>query len=114
LTDQVIRKEYLTRDKFKALFRSIFGKEYPDTLKALIEHAEDMRDTGMHGHATTQPDMRKAIHDVFAYAQQFNAYVEGIAAFKPFGDLRGFKGRAENLDKTTTRWILKGIGFTIG
>ncbi len=102
-TDAIVRKEHLTRDEFKALFKAVFGKEFPSTLATLIEHAEGMRDTGMHGRETGEADMRQAIHDVFDYARQFNALVYGLAGFQPFGDLRGFKGRAENLDKATAR-----------
>ena len=80
----------------------MFGQEFPPALVTLIEHAEEMRDTGMHGRESTEPDMRQAIHDVFDYANRFNALVNGLAGFEPFGDLRGFKGRGENLDKATT------------
>jgi hypothetical protein len=113
LTDAIIRKEYLTREGFKILFKAVFSEEFPDSLAEAITHAEEMRDTGMHGRETTESEMRRAIHDVYEYAKTFNGLVEGIAGFKPFGDLRGFKGRAENLDKATTRLMLKGLGFTI-
>jgi hypothetical protein len=113
LTSHVVRKQYITRDSFKRLFAAVFGQDYPDALAALVEHAEEMRDTGMHGGDTAEPQMRQAIHDVFEYAQQFNALVTGIAGFQPFGDLRGFKGRGENLDKDTTRFVLKGIGLDV-
>jgi len=38
-----------------------------------------------------------------------NEFVFQIAGFKPFGSLKGFKGRAEPLDKATTKWLLKGM-----
>lgn len=113
LTDEIVRKEHLTRDGFKQLFKVIFDAEFPEALAELIGHAEDMRDTGMHGGETTESQMRQAIHDIFEYAKLFNAVVYELAGFTPFGDLRGFKGRQENLDKATTRMILKGIGFSI-
>ncbi len=62
---------------------------------------------------TSDADMRRAIHDVFEYAKAFNTVVDGLGQFKPFGDLRGFKGRGVNLDKKTTRLILKGIGLKV-
>jgi hypothetical protein len=112
-TDEVVRKEYLTRAGFKTLFKAVFDEDFPDSLSTLIEHAEQMRDTGMHGRETSDADMRRAIHDVFAYAREFNALVNRLEGFQPFGDLRGFKGRAESLEKRTTRWILKGMGFSV-
>ena len=38
---------------------------------------------------------------------------DGQAEFRPFGDLRGFKGRGQPLERTTTRWVLKGMGMGI-
>jgi hypothetical protein len=113
LTDEIIRKEYVTRDGFKQLFKNVYGQDFPDALSKMIEHAEEMRDTGMHGKETDDADLRQAIHDVFEYAKGLNATINGLSGFEPFGDLRGFKGRGENMDKETTRWILKGIGFSI-
>lgn len=112
-TDKIVRKEYLTRDEFKKVFQAVFAHEFPDRLTKLIEHAEEMRDTGMHGRETTAVGMRQAIHDVFEYAREFNTVVSGLAGFQPFGDLRGFKGRQEGIDVPTTRWILKGMGFRV-
>lgn len=35
-----------------------------------------------------------------------------VAGFKRFTtDLRGFTGRAESLDASTTQWLMKGLGF---
>ena len=65
----------------------------------------------MQGKQATAANLRKAIHDVFEYAKEFNNLVSSLEGFKPFGDLRGFKGRRENMDKNSTRWILKGLGF---
>jgi hypothetical protein len=113
LTDEIIRKEYVTRDGFKQLFKNVYGQEFPDGLNKMIEHAEDMRDTEMHGKPAGDADLRQAIHDVFEYAKEFNRMISRLEGFEPFGDLRGFKGRGENMDKETTRWILKGLSFSI-
>jgi hypothetical protein len=50
---------------------------------------------------------------VLYYTDQINRFLEGRdVGFKPFvGDLRGFVGRLESLDTTTSKWILKGMGF---
>lgn len=112
-TDEVVHKEHLTRHGFKTLFKTVFGQDFPNELAELIQHAEGMRDTGMHGRETCDANMRQAIHDVFKYAHEFNILCNSLANFQPFGNLRGFKGRGENLDKETTRWILKGMGFSV-
>ena len=77
------------------------------------ERAEEIRDKVMHGKTTTDKEKREALASIIEYAERFNALVSGIAAFRPFGDLRGFKGRGQSLDKSTSRWLLKGMGFPI-
>lgn len=57
--------------------------------------------------------MRKTVLDVLLYAKKFNEFIYGIGSFKPFGSLIGFKGGTKTLDDSTSRWILKGIGFLI-
>ena len=55
----------------------------------------------------------EAIQDIFVYLKEFNEFVFNQAGFEPCGDLRGFTGRTEKLDKATTRWIPRGLGFKI-
>ena len=57
--------------------------------------------------------MREALVDVIEYAETLNAELKASAGFEPFGDLRGFKGRAKSLDDATSRLVLKGLGFTL-
>lgn len=49
--------------------------------------------------------------DILDYATGFNDFVYGIAGLRPFGQLKGFKGRAASLEKSTSRWVLRGVGF---
>lgn len=67
----------------------------------------------VHGKAVTDTELRSAIADVLDYAVLFNADVDAAAGFKPFGDMRGFKGRADSLDKRTTKWVMRGLGFGV-
>jgi hypothetical protein len=51
------------------------------------------------------------------YAEGMNGLISGRGrlGFKPFGgELRGFVGRLPHLGASTTRWILKGMGFDLG
>ena len=79
-----------------------------------IAEAEKVRDLILHGKQVSEVDKRKAVVDVLEYAKSFNAEVSRIAGFKPFGSLKGFKGRGQPLDKSTSRWVLKGVGLTTG
>lgn len=113
LVHNIVRKEYLTREKFRDLFGSVFSHSFPNVLTERMKHAQDMRDFGIHGQETSDREMRRAIHDVFQYARDFNNLALALGGFKPFGDLRGFKGRGGNLPRETTRWLLKGMGFSV-
>jgi hypothetical protein len=109
----IIKKQHLTRDLFKELFNSIYGVSIETYIAAKLTEAEKIRDRAIHGKEPRDKEMRKAISDVLIYAEQFNDFVEKAAQLKPFGDLRGFKGRGKPLEKSTTRWLLKGLGFAV-
>lgn len=58
--------------------------------------------------------LRNAIAAVLQYAEEINEQLEKKAGIKPFcNSLKGFKGRKTPLDRSTTRWVLKGMGFNI-
>ena len=113
VAQSVIQKQHITRDSFLDLFATVLGKPITPAIKAHLKFAEKTRDQVVHGKNVPDADLRKAIVEIIDYAKSFNTFVDGIAGFKPFGDLRGFKGRATPLEKKTTRWLLKGLGFTV-
>ncbi|OGU94287.1 MAG: hypothetical protein A2220_11085 [Ignavibacteria bacterium RIFOXYA2_FULL_35_10] len=113
LTWEAIENQYITRDKFREFFKVIFGKEIDSTLVNKVKDAEKIRDKIMHGKTSDNKERKQAIFDIIEYSEKFNAFVQNIAGFKPFGNLTGFKGRGKPLSKSTTRWILKGMGFGI-
>lgn len=110
---QVIQKQHLTRDSFRALFESLFGQSVKPSAAKKLKDAESVRDKVMHGSRPTDAMMRQAIVDVLDYAREFNDHVFTLSAFYPFGDLRGFHGRGERLSRPTTRLVLKGLGFIL-
>ena len=111
MTRRIIQTHHLTRNDFKLLFESLFGKPIKESAAAKIKAAESIRDKVMHGSEPTEANMRHAIVDVLDYVEEFNEHVFSLAGFYPFGDLRGFHGRGERLSPATTRLVLKGIGF---
>lgn len=113
VADAAVNCQYLTRDGFLALYKNVFGHPLSAATSAKIKDAEKIRDRVVHGKAVSDPDLRQAIVEVLEYAAAMNTDINSIAGFKPFGDLRGFKGRAQGLAKPTTRWLLKGLGFAI-
>lgn len=107
----VIDAHHMTRTDFHDRFEIVFGRSFPKDASVLLEGAEDVRDKVMHGKRPLEREKREAIAAVLDYAVKLNDVLGGIAGFRPFGDLRGFKGRGKSLPKATSRWILKGMGF---
>ena len=82
----------------------------PETI-AKIESAQKTRNKILHGKTVSDADKRRAIISILEYAEAFNEEVSAVAGFRPFGSLQGFRGAAQSLDKSTSRWVLKGIGL---
>ena len=59
----------------------------------------------------TPKEAREGLTSVLDFATEFNDFVSSLAGFRPFGKLRGYKGRKKPLPKATTRWILRGMGI---
>lgn len=108
-----VDNRHMTRDGFKELFKAIMGKSLKHSIIAKMKEAEKIRDKILHGKSVKDEDKRKAIADIIAYADLYNSFVFDIGGFKPFGPLQGFKGRGAPLDKSTSRWIVKGMGFEL-
>ncbi|MGE0294996.1 MAG: hypothetical protein AB7P97_21830 [Hyphomonadaceae bacterium] len=115
LTWTALDTQHITRDAFRKYFETIFGLALPRDVIEIIDPAETTRDRLMHGKDIDEAELREAISRVLHYATAMNRFLDDRrVGFRPFtGDLRGFVGRLESLDKATSRWILKGMGFNI-
>ncbi len=102
-----------TRDDFRELFERIFGKKFPKSLVDKIERAQQIRNNVLHGKTVKDRDYRMAIVSIVEYATEFNELCFNLGGFRPFGSLQGFKGAAASMDKSTSRWVLKGIGLQL-
>ena len=105
---------HMTRNGFRELYRKIFGQPLPDEIVESITRAEKIRDKILHGKGASDNDKRQAVMDVLNYAESYNEEIYRIAKFRPFGSMQGFKGRAKSHDRSTSRWILMGMGFSLG
>lgn len=111
LTRELIDKDHMSRGRFRDLFKIVFGKQIKKELLQKLSEAEGIRDKIAHGKQWTDAQARKSLIDIFEFAVGFNEFVQASAGFKPFSDLRGFKGRKQPLPKETTRWVLLGMGI---
>jgi hypothetical protein len=111
VADSMLYSLHVTRASFLELVANIFGKPLPDAVANKLKFAEGVRDKTVHGKGIAEAEARQALVDVLDYATEMNKFIEGIAGFRPFGDMRGFKGAAQPLEKSTTHWLLKGLGF---
>lgn len=112
---RIINKQHLTRTKFQDLYKNVFGRAIPKEALEEIQNAEKIRDQVIHGKTVSDDLLRKAIISCLRYSKIINSEISDMteAGFKPFGDMRGFKGRAESLDTRTTKWLMRGLGFSI-
>lgn len=111
---QGIQSHHITRDEFRKKFRVVFSADPAKAAQKDLAVAEKVRDAVMHGKSVNDAQKRDAVAAVFWYAEEINKQLDSVAGFKPFRpSLKGFKGRARSLDKNTTRWILKGMGFDL-
>jgi hypothetical protein len=105
--------QHMTRENFQEQFETVFGKPIPDDVRQELEAAEIVRDKILNGQRTQAKEKREAIDHVLSYAQAFNRFVNGLARLKPFAEQQGSNGCSESLNKSTTRWMLKGMGFSL-
>jgi hypothetical protein len=113
LAQSVMDSQHLTRDGFLEIYERVFGGKLPATISGKLKQAVKVRDRVVHGKSVNDAQMREAMYDVLEYAISVNDHLQKEAGYKPFGDLRGFKGRGTPLEKSTTRWLLKGLGFGV-
>jgi len=111
LARTAVNEQHMTRRGFREFYKSIFGTALPREMASKLGHAEEIRDKILHGKPVSEEDKRKAVVDIIRYAEITNDKLNTAAGFKPFGSLKGFKGRGQALDRSTSRWVLKGIGF---
>ncbi len=111
LAKKAIDGHPMHRDDFKNFYKAIFARNAKQATFCKLKEAATIRDRILHGKQVSEKDKRKAIVNILDFAVRFNHDLFEIAGFKPFGVLRGFKGAGKPLGKSTSRWVLKGIGF---
>jgi hypothetical protein len=110
--DAVQRWE-MTRAGFRQHFEEVLQTKFPHDLGEVLEEAEGIRDKVIHGYEVADVEHRRGAVRTLDYANGFRSLVETSAGFSPYGDLRGFTGRAQKLPKATSRLVLKGLEFPI-
>jgi hypothetical protein len=110
---RVMNFQHLTRDGFTEIYANVFGTPLSKTCASKLEEAEKVRERVIHGKSVDDNEMREAIADCLEYGDLLNTDVSGVSGFKPFEDMRGFKGRADSLDKRTKKWLMRGLGFGV-
>jgi hypothetical protein len=113
LARRAVQQTHMTRDGFREKFLIVYGKEIVASASGLLARAEAIRDMVLHGKGASDEQKRNAIAHVIEYAKELNGHVLGLGGPAPFGDLRGFAGAAQRHSTTTSRWILKGMGFQL-
>lgn len=105
--------QHMTRKSFVTLYETVFDLDLPKTAHDDLKNAEETRDRIMHGKGADDDTIRNAIARVLEYAVEINTQLHAKHGFKPYGSLQGFAGKSKKLDKRTSRFLLKGMGFAI-
>jgi hypothetical protein len=113
LTDIAVENWDTTKETFESKFELVFGKPIPTTILAQRKDAQKARNNVMHGKSVDEASKRKAIADVLDYSESLNKFVQAQADFEPFGKLTGITGAASALDASTSRFVLRGMGFSM-
>lgn len=108
---RILDKQHLTRAGFQTLFENIYG--HAPAGKGDLDKAETVRDRVIHGKEVKSTELREAVGDALDYSKALHEQIAGIAGFTPFGDMRGFSSKVVALDKATTKWVMKGMGFAV-
>lgn len=113
LARSAVTAHHMTRGGFSALYKVVFQFDPPKGAVAEITNAERTRDDVMHGKTVSDQRTRNAIASVLAYSVAMNEQLKNEHGMEPFGNLKGFSGRAKKLDAKTTRFMLKGMGLSL-
>lgn len=111
IAKSAVDRHHMTRKQFRDLYKTITGKSISEEAVSHAKDAEKIRDRILHGKNVSDSDKRQAVVSILQYANLLNEQVFEDAGFRPFGSMQGFKGRATALDKSTSKWVLKGIGL---
>jgi hypothetical protein len=103
----------MKRKEFSQMFKVIFDVDLPDDLTKLLREAEAIRDKNIHGKTVESSEQRICQVRVLDYYEGFHQLVRSTGVASPFDDLRGFKGAVQPLDRSTSRLVLKGLGFAM-
>lgn len=104
---------HMTRESFVSLYKTVFDISLPAAAHSDLTSAETTRDIVMHGKKASDDRIRNAIARVLEYAEAINNQLHQKYGLKPYGSLQGFAGKSKKLDKRTSRFLLKGMGFAI-
>lgn len=114
VAQSILDKQHITRDGFLELYKNTFDRELPDALRGNLSYAEKTRDRIIHGKEVDDARARRALTDVLDFAGGMESELLSAFGFSPFSDMRGLTGKAKSLDKSTSRLVMKGLGFAVG
>lgn len=108
---QAIDREPLYKDEFRVFFKKVFGKNISKKTEEILMPATNARNKIMHGFGASTAEKKRAVSAIMDYCVKFNEEMAEIGGFQPFGSLQGAIGASTFLDKSTTKWMLIGMGF---
>jgi len=109
--DSELEKQHFTTEKYRTVFKNVFGEGIPKEAIANLEKAQSVRNKLIHGKSTTEGMRREAIYFAIIYMNLVGIFVYKKIQKNPYGDLRGLAGKKKLLPAKSTIWMLKGLGI---
>lgn len=100
-------------DEFHYEYQTVFGSVIPESVSAIYGEANEVRRHFLSGKRVSSKDLCATVSQMLKYSDELDAFVYSDARIHPFSDLSKTKSRGAALDKNSTRWVLKGMGFPI-
>jgi hypothetical protein len=107
--DEELKERAFSRKSFRLSIKSLIGIDISSGDYRSLELAEAVRDTIFHGRITSDEKKREAISNCLKFIQAFGEKIRLETGKNPFSSLKGLTSRIRPLERTQSRWIIKGI-----
>lgn len=98
-------------EEFHYEYQTVFGNVIPEAISQQYIYANEKRRALLAGKRVSSKDQCEVIEVILQYADTLDEFVAKNSRLHPFSDLSKAKPRGNALDKESTRWVLKGMGF---
>lgn len=111
LTFELVDLRTFQLSEFSHEFEKVFGHHFATETIEHLEQVQRTRNKSLHGQSVKPQETLQAVLDILEYAEALNNDLKDLIGKTPFKGLEGAAGRIKPLNRETSMWILKGMGF---